>query len=186
MREFPGMESFVAFLEQAAVEVEKAATTGLTAAAVTLQHECREALGHYQAGAGPFPDWAPLSYATMKERDDWGYPPDEPELVTHELRDHILHSVDGDAHIAAVGVPSVIVGDHDDPKGDPHTRVRDIGEVAVAQELGIGLPQRSFLGLTAVKHGERLANMMAVPVIAALIGEPAKQIGPPEWDEIPF
>ena len=187
MREFTDLESFIAFLEVLPIEVREAAPLGLEAGAVLIEHKAKGMLGTYQSGSGEFPAWEPLRQETQLKRDDWGYSVDQPELVTTDLRDHIQRIVDRSALEAAVGVPNLEVGDHDDPKGNPHTRYRNIGEVAAAQELGLhGLPQRSFLGLSCALFGGEVVDLMSYPVIAAICGMPTPALISPEAHEIPF
>jgi hypothetical protein len=171
MIEFESIDAFVAYLEGLAAKVVDAAPHGLEGAAKFLEGEAKACLGHYQTGADGIPDWELLSTTTQILRAEWGYPDDEPLDVTGDLRSHIEHAVDAAKLEAAVGVPSVIVGDHDNPHGDPHTRYRDIGEVALDQEMGGRLPQRSFLALSAAKHHDEICRMLADPVRHAMAGE---------------
>jgi len=186
MIEFPTIESFIAYLETTLpAAIIEGAGLGVEAATERWHAEARKMLGHLNAGAGGVPGWDALSDITVHEREIHGYPGDEPLLVTEDLRSHIEFSVDKAALIGAVGVPSVMVGDHDRADGDPHTRLRDIGDVARRQELGIGVPERSFLALSGATHGEAIVKTSAAPVVAALAGErwlTKRQ----EADEIPF
>jgi hypothetical protein len=176
--EFESIDAFVAFLEALPAKMLEAAPIGLEGSAKYLEHECKEALGTYQEG------WPELSDVTQIERDRWGYPSDEPLYVTGELRSHIEHSVDAGRLEAAVGVPSEIVGEHDSDDMDPHTRYRDIGQVALDQEMGTGhIPARPFLGPTAAKHHDKIAAMVAEPVQRAIAGLPP---GKPSDNDIPF
>jgi hypothetical protein len=188
MREFPSIEAYIAFLEGLYAQMELAVPLGLEAGATALEHYCKAAVGHYQGPAGPFPGWAELHPITQAERAEYGYSADDPLDVTGELRAHIEHNVDAASGTAAVGVPSVMVGEHDSDHGDPHTRLRDIGEVALGNEFGLnGLPQRSFLGGPAAQHADQLVDMMVTPVVAALGGAPLVRIeAPPPDDEIPW
>jgi hypothetical protein len=188
MTEFATIEAYIAFLESLETEILVARPVGLEAAAIALEHASKAALGHYQGPAGPFPGWTELHPVTQAERAEYGYPADEPLDVTGELRAHIEHNVDASAGTAAVGVPSVMVGEHDSDHGDPHTRLRDIGEVALGNELGLhGMPQRSFLGGPAAQHADQLINLMVAPVLAALGGAPILRIeAPPPDDDIPW
>jgi hypothetical protein len=120
---------------------------------------------------GDIPDWEDLRDVTQIERANWGYPEDEPLDVTGDLRSHIEHVVDAASLEAAVGVPSVIVGEHDSDGGDPHTRYRDIGQVALDQEMGGRLPRRSFLALPAAREHDKICEIMAGPVHRAMMGE---------------
>ena len=119
-----------------------------------LQKESRAALGHYQAAAGGFPAWAPLTPETQQRRVDYGYAGNNP-LFVHGALWHAVDFVVDHAGTGYVGVAHGQVG-----RGTTQDPSRDIGVVAVAMEMGNpskGVPQRSFLGLPAAKHKTALA-----------------------------
>ena len=187
MPTFATIEEWIAYLEgPLPAAVLAAGLPAVKRGTELVQTSAKNMLGHYQAGAGEFPDWEQLHAITIGEREAWGYPGDAPELVTDELRNHIDRSeaeVTPGVFAGAVGVPNEWVGEHDDALGDPHTRFRNIGAVAEAQELGLhGMPQRSFLGLSCAKHHDEIVTAMGEGVAAALAGAPA----PPSNDDIPF
>jgi hypothetical protein len=185
--QFHTIEEAIAFHEAAEGRMLAARGAGLEAAGVALEHAAKAALGEYQAGAGPFPAWEELAERTKEKRGEWGWGINEPLLVTDELRNHIRHSVDAERGRGAVGVPhewvGVLMGE------DPNDQYRDIGEVALVQEMGLGhVPQRSFLGLSAVRHFGRLINLMVRPVVLAFAGVATARLPAPEQvdDEIPW
>jgi hypothetical protein len=184
---FTTIEQAIAFHEASAARMLAGRAVGLKAAGAALAHAAKDALGTYQNAAGPFPAWAELSEETKESRGEHGYGMNEPLLVTDELRDHIRHSEDDAAGKGRVGVPHEWVGDRDSE--DPHMHFRDIGEVALAQEMGLhGLPQRSFLGSSAARHFGRLINLMVRPVVMAFAGVAVARLSAPEKidDEIPW
>lgn len=172
-RDFDSIESFIAFLETLPAAMRAAVPIGLDDAARFLQQKSKDCLGEYQEAEGPFGAWPQLADITMELRERHGFPPDEPLLVTEALRDNIERSVDGVTGEAAVGVPSKMVGGGGGSGWENPDHLRDIGEVALAQEMGIvgHIPQRSFLGSQAAKYHDELINMMVRPVITALSGE---------------
>jgi hypothetical protein len=88
-----------------------------------------------------------------------------PEFVTGALLGSVSAHVERDGR-AGVGVADGMVG-----SGAPGDEVRNIGDVAVAQELGTDtIPQRSFLGVGGYRAAEQAAEAFVLPVIAALTG----------------
>lgn len=114
-----------------AARMDLAINAGLKTAAKIVHMRVREKFGHYQEAEGPFPRWAPLTDATMAEREREGYPPNEPLLRSGTLRD----SYETDAGHMWAGVGSAL------PQAEGH-------------ELGIpsrGVPARSTLGISLVE-----------------------------------
>ena len=167
MPNFDSLRDFIRFLPGLAVRVEAAQQRGREAAVEVVRREVVGTLGDYQReDTGPFPSWAELADETKEAREKHGFEPNEPEFVTGALLDSISAAVERDGR-AAVGVPDEWVGD-----GSPGDQVRNIGDVAVDQELGTGsLPQRSFLGVGAYRASERAAEAFVLPVIDALSGK---------------
>ncbi len=164
MPDFASLTDFIRFLPGLAARVEAAQQAGRRAAAEIVRKSVVATLGEYQTeDTGPFPAWPELQDATQIARARHGYAPDQPEFVTGALLDSITATVEDDGR-AMVGVPDDIAGD-----GTPGDQVRNIGDVAVAQELGTDtLPQRSFLGIGAYRASERAAAAFAAPVVAAI------------------
>ena len=131
-----------------------------------LQQKCRDALGHYQAGDGQFPSWEGLYPETMERRARWGFPEDEPLLLTAALRNAIDFRVTERGR-GVVGVASAIV-----PNGTSHGS-SDIGVVAVVHEMGSpdkNIPQRSFLGLPAQQNGAKIARRYFGKTLNSMFG----------------
>jgi hypothetical protein len=152
VREFNSVGEFVTFLRRAAATAAVNQKRALQEAARVVQQEASDSIGHYQGGAGPFKDWAPLSEYTLNGWDtptgdhypgkiEMGFaPPDNPLLRTGELKYHIDFTVSG--YEAAIGVPDEQVGD-----GTQENPYRNIGDVATDLELGTRyMEPRSFLG----------------------------------------
>ena len=182
MIEFDSIESFMRFLSTRPEAMHAAGADGVEMCTIAVQQGAKDALGTYQGGFGPFPAWADLALATIEERLRLGYTGNDPELRSGALRDNIERSADRGALAGAVGVPDVMVGD-----GSEANPFRNIGQVAEEQELGHGVPERSFLGLTAARLAGPIVDTMCGPVVAALCGQAApRQLISPEADEIPF
>jgi|SRR6516225_2751838 phage gpG-like protein len=96
-------------------------------AALIIQKEAKRVIGTYEYG------WPQLQLATQIARENKGFAPNDPLLMTGELRDSIQYS--SDEHEARVGT--------NNPKG-------------VWMELGTrrGIPPRSFL-MGAAMHKEK-------------------------------
>jgi hypothetical protein len=126
-------------------------------------------MGHYQGPAGPFAAWPELADITQEEREKLGFTPNDPELRNGELRDAIEMAVG--AGKAVVGVPNRTVGDGS--RGNP---LRDIGQVAIEQELGTThTPARSFIGSAAFRKKDEAVDLAAGSVAATLAGLPPRR-----------
>lgn len=148
MKEF-SILGFVEHLGVMAAEVVVAEHEGLERAAQIIEREAKAAIGAYQAEAPPFAAWAPLAEATKTDRVRQGFPADEPELRTGELRDSIKHTV-----------------------GEKEAEVGSDSPIMEYQELGTArIPPRSILGGAAVRKGEQAAEAIGEDVVLALVGQ---------------
>ena len=157
------LDEMIALLDAIEPHVMAARDAGLAVAAHLIKQEAKSLPGHYQAGGGGLPDWQELHDVTKEDRAHLGFPENDPEERTGELRAAIGSSVQDGA--ALVGVPSKIVGD-----GTPRSPYRDIGKVMLAQEMGIGMPRRSILGLATFRKAHEAINAAARSVIYAIAG----------------
>lgn len=131
-----------------AAKMDLALNAGLKTAAKIVRRRVRSKFGHYQQGEGPFPTWAPLTDATMAEREREGYPADQPLLRTGTLRD----SYELDSGHMWAGVGSSL------PQAEGH-------------ELGIpsrGVPARSTLGISFVESERDAFDGLVLEVGAAI------------------
>jgi hypothetical protein len=132
---FAALRSHIAVTEAA---LDLAVTVGIKEASTEFLHETHEIIGEYQSAAGPYPAWAPLTAATKEDRSSRGYPEDEPELVTGELRDS--YEVHAEGFKGGVGSESII---------------------ALAQEAGEpahNLPARPILGFAYIRGEKKVAT----------------------------
>lgn len=143
--------SLLGFIEHLAVmgaELVVEEHEALARAAELIEREAKDAVGEYQQPAGPFAAWDPLTDATKEDRVHQGFPEDEPELRTGELRDSIEH---------------VVVG-----------REAEIGsnsEVMEWQELGTSkMPPRSIIGGAAVRKEAEVVELIGEGAFAVLNG----------------
>lgn len=121
---------------------------GLEFVAERIEATAKEKIGEYQAGIGPFPEWADLADATEKEKERLGYPLDAPLLRRGDLRDSIGHEV---------GALEAIIGSTDD--------------VMVWQEMGTEyIPPRPVLGPAALQNEEKIAALVGAATVAGLLG----------------
>lgn len=120
-----------------------------------LQAEAKSLVGRTSVeSAGPYAAWKPLAEATQERRAQLGYSTDEMLLRTGALRDAI--EANWDSRNAWIGVPDKTVGGS--RRGD---HVRNIGEVAMVQEMGNAhVPPRSFLGMAGARKAEEVAKEM--------------------------
>lgn len=170
MQEFRSAGDFAGFLNALAMRAGLAEHRAVQASGEIVQREAKRSLGTYHEAVGPFDKWAPLADSTQERREKMGLPPNKPLLATHELRDHILTEAHGNR--AAVGVPSVIVGD-----GTKENPSRDIGMVAAVMELGSAkVPPRPFLGRAAFVKARDSARVAAVVVGATIADQPFRNV----------
>jgi hypothetical protein len=66
MKQFNSCKAFGLFLEQAAAQIPQAQTHGMAKASEIMQTEAKAEIGTYAMAAGPFPEWEPLSQATLE------------------------------------------------------------------------------------------------------------------------
>ena len=150
MREF-SLLGFAAHLTHIGAEMVSAEHHALEEAALVIETEAKTSIGHYQEQAGPFAAWEELAEATKQDRVNQGFPENEPELRTGEMRDSIEHTVLPSGREAEIGSDS---------------------EVLEWQELGTAkMPPRSILGGAAVRKADQVVEIIGGRVYAALIGE---------------
>ena len=160
------LDEYIAAFEAMPAAVHAARAAGLEAAGELIEREAKGMLGTYQAGGGDMPAWQQLSQVTKDHRAALGFPEDEPELRTVRLRQAISRSVNPADGVLLVGVASRMVG-----TGTAADPLRDIGKVAVAQEMGTAeMPRRSFLGLGMYRRAHDAVNIVARAVALALAG----------------
>ena len=139
---------FVAHLAAAQSSANHHAEIALEKAAKLVEAEAKAEIASYQGAAGPFQAWRALADATVADRVEKGFTPNDPLLRTGALRDSIEHRVEGRS--AAVG--------------------SNLDE-AVWQEVGTKtIPPRSFLGHAAATKAEDVARIVGHGAIAALVG----------------
>jgi hypothetical protein len=164
MMEFKTLQGFMNHLASTASRLPARQVLAMRDAAEIVQVEAKAELGTYQVEAGPFPAWQALADATMLRREEHGFTPNDPLLVTGELRLHIDKSFNPIK--AVVGVPSEIVGD-----GSPGNHARDIGDIAVDMELGTSrAPARPFLGRAAYVKAHDVTRVVAAIMTDAVAG----------------
>ena len=179
MRQFSDISAFLRHMAVIAAKASLTEATALRDAGRIIQADAQARLGHYQDAAGPFPPWEELAEITKEERARLGYAPNDPLLRSGTLREHIELQFDGKE--AAVGVPDVEVGD-----GSPENEFRNIGEIAMAMELGGHSPPRPFLGPAAFEKGHAAVAQMAVVLTDAVAGQRYNSAPTKEQDQIPF
>jgi hypothetical protein len=139
---------FVQHLGVMGAEMAIAEHEALERAAQIVEKEAKASVGEYQGQAGPFVAWAELAPATKFDRAGKGFPENEPELRTGEMRDSIEHTIIGrEAHIGSNS------------------------DVLYWQEVGTkNMPPRSILGGAAVRKTDEVLADISSEVITALSG----------------
>lgn len=166
MKEFQSFGTFARHLGRLALLGEEVSHRITERGAKIIQKDAKKRMGIYQAATGPFNTWASLADSTMAARELAGYPPDEPLLVTGELRESIEISQHGNE--AVIGSSS---------------------DIALYQELGTekggqqGIPPRPFLGPAAFEAKLPISEIAAKTIIAWVAGNGWKR---PVGIDLPF
>jgi phage gpG-like protein len=142
-RSFNSIGEFVAFMSRQVATLPKAQHHALEEGAAIVLKEAKSYPGEYQKG------WPALADATKDARTLAGHEPNEPLLVTGELRESYADKVI-DAHHAAVG--------SDDDK-------------AVWQEMGTPtIPQRPVLALAGAAKEAEVVEAIARRIHGHMVG----------------
>lgn len=88
-----------------AIEVEAGMAEMALQGAEMIEKEAKSYLGTYQQSIGPYPGWVPLAESTQKARAAKGYRPDDPLLVTGELKDSIRSVLVGKGAVVGTNIP---------------------------------------------------------------------------------
>lgn len=89
MTTFKNPGAFAKFLQNKAAGLPTVQTRALSKAAAIVQSDAKARIGHYQAEAGPFPAWDPLTDATIADKQRQGYGVPDPLLRNGGMRDSI-------------------------------------------------------------------------------------------------
>lgn len=145
-KEFQDIESFLLHLTSVSLAIEHVEEKVLEKAAVIIETDAKNQIGHYQSDVGPFNGWPELADSTKKDRVAKGFTENDPLERTGELRDSIGHEVAGKE--AAVGSTS---------------------DIMVYQELGTPtIPPRPVLGPAAFKNKEKIEKLGIAGLVHAL------------------
>lgn len=155
--------TFAAHLLKASVTVAEGAKVGLTVCAKLIQKTAQAEIGEYQSAAGPFPAWAPLSEATLADKENQGYATPNPLLRTGELRDSIQYEV---------GTFEAIIG-----STSPIAAFQEFGTNSTG--WGAGIPPRSFIGSAAYRNKNKIITIFGSVLVIGIAGGNviAKDIG---------
>lgn len=163
MKEFQSFGTFARHLGRLALIGEEVTHHITEEGAKIIQTDAKAKLGTYQGYAGPFNAWKGLSDSTMAARELAGYPPNEPLLVTGELRDSIDISVEGDKAIVGSEIDKALYQECGTEKGGMEH-----------------IPPRPFLGPAAFEAKLPIGEMSARTLIAWISGLGWKR--PPKFD----
>lgn len=149
MKEFGSLTEFAGHLAKLAIVEDEFIHKGLDRAAALVEKEAKREFGVYQPQTGPFPAWEQLEPSTQSRREDAGYPPNEPLLVTGDLRASIsreCHGLD-----AVVGSTS---------------------QLMIYHEFGTekGLPPRPVLGPAAYRNRVAIESFVGEAAFLGIIG----------------
>jgi len=137
----------IAFLAELGLEIEAEVHHALKTGGEMICEEAKAEIGNYQEAAGPTEAWSPLAESTMADREQRGYPADEPLLRDGSLRESITY----------------VIGDHEVTIGSD-------SEVAVYQELGTSkIPPRSFLVGAAYRKENEVVDKIGEGVALRIV-----------------
>lgn len=155
MTTFKNPGAFAKFLQNKAAGLPTVQTRALSKAAAIVQSDAKARIGHYQAEAGPFPAWDPLTDATIADKQRQGYGVPDPLLRTGQMRESIDVSVSPDGFV---------VGSRD--------------PIALYQELGTHgpnpapdgyhVPPRPFLGPALYENQEQVVAAVTTEIVGFL------------------
>lgn len=150
MKELGSLADLAMALEDDMVRALEHSKKGLEKAAILLKNTCKQEIGVYQRGAGPFEAWDLLADATEADKARQGYPLDAPLERTNALRASFKHEIEGDGWSAIVG------------STDP---------VLVYHEFGTSkMPPRPVLGMALYRNLERIQRLIGDSVTQGFVG----------------
>jgi len=136
-----------------AEDVTRELSHGLEHAVEAIEATAKEEIGKYQDEAGHFPAWAPLAESTIADRIAQGFTPDDPLLRSGELRDSIVHEVEG---------LEATVGSTD--------------EVMIYHEFGtVKMPPRPVLGPALFHNAEKVQKLIGNAAVSVFVGGTARK-----------
>jgi len=142
--------AFAAHLSAIGADMAHGDHDAMDRAARIVEDEAKASAGSYQGQSGPFAAWAELADSTKADRAHQGFPENEPELRTGEMRDSIERTVLPSGREAEVGSDS---------------------QVLEWQELGTAtMPPRSILGGAAARVETEVAEVLAGGFLSELVG----------------
>lgn len=147
------LAGFAAKLGELAIAVHEESKHALERSAEMVEAEAKRSIGTYQDAAAPFAAWPELADSTKADRVRQGFPENEPELRTGEMRASIehmveMHGVDGTAYVGSDS------------------------EKLEFQELGTSkMPPRSILGGALMRKEDAVRKVIGGYIYGALAGE---------------
>jgi HK97 gp10 family phage protein len=148
VKEFASLGEFAGHLAKLSLEEGLWLQAGLDAAAAKIEREAKKEFGHYQPATGPFPEWPELADSTQDRREQLGFTPNDPLLMTGSLRASISREIHG---------LDAVVGSTSD--------------LMIYHEFGTSrMPARPVLGPAAYRHRRELETLVATAAFMGIIG----------------
>lgn len=145
---------FSEHLIKASVAIAEGAHVGLKVCAELIQKTAQAEIGEYQPAVGPFPAWAPLSEATLADKEAKGYEIPNPLLRTGDLRDSIQYEVS--AFEAIIGSTS------------PIAAFQEFGTNSTG--WGSGIPPRPFIGSATYRNKDNIIAVLGSVLVIGFAG----------------
>lgn len=148
MREFDSMGDFATHLAGLAVGMYVHEQAALERCLVLIQNTAQMEFGHYQSATGSFPAWPELAESTKERRETLGYTPNDPLLMSGQMRADSGHEVSG---------LEGVVGSF-----DPKMPYHEFGTMTI--------PARPVWGPAALKNRDRIEMYLGAAVVNGLFG----------------
>jgi hypothetical protein len=124
------------------------ANAALERVAVKIEKTAKEEFGVYQPAVGPFEAWPQLAESTQERREKLGFTPNDPLLMSGDLRDTIEHRT-----------------------AELETEIGSDSDIMVWQEFGAEhIPPRPVLGPAAERNHDLILEELGGAVVAGIIG----------------
>src|ERR1700751_3553459 len=130
------------------VAIRSDANAALERVAVKIEKDAKAEFGVYQPAVGPFEAWPELAEATQERREKLGFTPNDPLLMSGDLRDTIEHRT-----------------------AELETEIGSDSDIMVYQEFGTAtIPPRPVLGPAAERNHDLILKELGGAVVAGIIG----------------
>lgn len=148
MKEFSSLAEFGLHLAKVAAVEDVFIHEGLDRAAALIEREAKREFGVYQPATGPFPEWPELAESTQERRENLGYTPNDPLLMSGATK----ASVSRETH----GMDAV---------------VGSTSDLMIYHEFGTSrMPARPVFGPAAFRNRKAIESLIGEAAFLGIIG----------------